>query len=114
MEVTDISTGHFVFPPLFEKEVSYERLKKAISDAGYEVSRAWVQVKGVFMKTEKQIKAGKTGQVFHLEKGERLAELTEKAGTQDIVTVFGEWRTRNGMESISIHKVIAIEKEAGK
>lgn len=102
MEVTDIRTGHFVFPPEPGVTVSLSRLRKAIADAGYEVEDAWLEVTGESLPGGR-LRVPGTGQVFEL-RGE--AEAPPRAGEEadDRVTVFGRWEETEEGQAIAVER----------
>ena len=92
MEVTDITTGRFVFKPRPDKPVSLEDLRKAVTKAGYEIEGTWIEVAGT-RTPDGRLRVPDTGQVFRLE-GE------EKAAAEGQVTVAGAWKAGDGEEEV--------------
>lgn len=84
MEVTDIESGRFVFRPRSDRPVSLADLRKAVTDAGYEIEGTWIEVAGS-LDAGGRLRVPETGQLFRLqgEKGEG-----PDAGQ---VTVQGRW-----------------------
>lgn len=103
MEVTNIATGHFVFSPLSGRQVSYSDLNKVITDAGYEIEEAWIEVTGKLV-TNRQLHVEETGQTFHLANVEDLSGLGEKVSSDLLVTVSGQWKVEQSIDAIVIQK----------
>lgn len=103
MEVTDIATGHFVFSPLSGRQVSYSDLNKAITDAGYEIEAASIEVIGKFVANGR-LHVEETDQTFHLVNEEELSRLREQVSSDLPVTVSGQWKTERGIDTIVIQK----------
>lgn len=102
MEVTDISTGHFVFTPLEGKMVAFEDLREAIEGAGYEIDRASIEVSGTVLEND-HLRVSGTGQLFRLEGDrEELEALRQKAGSDAEVTVAGGWRQEEEAQVITL------------
>jgi hypothetical protein len=101
MEVTDIENGHFVFRPKPSKPVSLADLQKAITKAGYQIEGTWIEVTGIL--TPNGLQVPETGQVFHLEGGERLRALREKAGAGKVLAA-GSWKLENQQETIMLEE----------
>lgn len=99
MEVTDIRTGHFIFPPLPEVPVSRSALERVITDAGYVVDDAALEVSGELLG-EDRVRAERSGQTFQLV-GPRLEELRDvRPGSP--VNVQGRWRERDGAQILEV------------
>lgn len=103
MEVTDIAPGHFVFSPLSGRQVSYSDLNKAITDAGYEIEAASIEVTGKFVANGR-LHVEETGQTFHLAEGEELSGLREQVSSDLLVTVSGQWKVGQSIDAIVIQK----------
>jgi hypothetical protein len=101
MEVTDIENGRFVFKPRPGRPVSLTDLRKAITKAGYEIEGTWIEVAGTL--TSDGLRVPETGQVFHLEGGERLRILREKADAGK-VTAAGSWKAADRQEAIVLEE----------
>lgn len=99
MEVTDISTGLFVFTPRPNKPVSYRELSNNIQGAGYEIEEARIEVKGRVSDSEGKtiLKVVGSGQGFELISPEALE--TESGKLQ---TVFGLWSEEDGRQIIHL------------
>ena len=100
MEVTDITTGRFVFRPLPDKPVSLSKLQKEIENSGYEIEGTRIEVTGA-LTSEGRLRVPDTGQVFRLE-GD--ADLRGKAAADGQVTVAGAWTTKDGEEVIRLEE----------
>ncbi len=107
MEVTDITSGRFVFSPRPGKPVSLADLRKAITKAGYEIEGTRIEVVGT-LTAEGQLRVPETGQVFHLEGTDRLRTLREQAGAGP-ATVAGAWKVVNQEEVILLEEPRAEE-----
>lgn len=103
MEVTDIRTGHFVFPPKEDVPASFGSLEEAITGAGYEIERAWIEVTGE-LTPDGRLRAGGSGQVFDLAGGETLDELRSGAEPGTRMTVFGEWLAGEGRDTLVVER----------
>lgn len=101
MEVTDITTGKFVFRPRPDKPVSLSRLRKEIENSGYEVEGTRIEVTGS-LTPEGKLRVPDTGQVFRLEGDAELGELRGKAAPDGQVTVTGAWTTKDGEEIVQL------------
>lgn len=101
MEVTDITTGRFVFRPRPDKAVSLSRLQKEIENSGYEIEGTRIEVTGA-LTPEGRLRVPSTGQVFRLEGDAELRELREKASPDGQVTVIGTWTTKDGEEVVRL------------
>lgn len=101
MEITDITTGRFVFHPRPDKPVSLARLRKEIENSGYEIEGTRIEVTGT-LTPEGRLRASGTGQVFRLEGEEDLRELKSKAAPDGQVTVIGAWTIENGEEIVRL------------
>lgn len=104
MEVTDIATGHFVFPPVTGKQVSYDALNESIQGAGYEIESAVITVAGTLLNG-RHLETPE-GQDFHLETDDdavrqKLAAL--QTGAE--VRVTGSWRTQEEAEVVMVSEV---------
>lgn len=100
MEVTDITTGKFVFRPRPDKPVSLSRLQKEIENSGYEIEGTRIEVTGA-LTPEGKLRVPDTGQVFRLE-GD--AELQGKASPDGQVTVTGAWTSKDGEEVVRLEE----------
>jgi hypothetical protein len=101
MEVTDITTGRFVFRPRPDKPVSLSRLRKEIENSGYEIEGTRIEVTGA-LTPEGRLRVPNTGQVFRLEGDAELRELRGKASPDGQVTVTGAWTTQDGEEVVRL------------
>jgi hypothetical protein len=102
MEVKDIKTGRFVFKPRPGKPVSLADLRKAITNAGYQIEGTWIEVSGT-LTPDGRLRVPETGQLFRLEGDERLRTLREKADAADTagrVTATGSWKVADQQETI--------------
>lgn len=108
MEVTDITTGRFVFRPRPDKPVSLSKLRKEIENSGYEVEGTRIEVTGV-LTPEGRLRVPGTGQVFRLEGDAELRELRSKASPDGQVTVTGAWTTKDGEEAVRLEEPLAGE-----
>lgn len=98
MEVTDIESGRFVFPPRADQPVGLEDLRKAVIKAGYEIEGTRIEVAGI-LTADGKLRVPETGQIFRLEGEERLRGLQgQSAGGQ--VTAAGVWKAQDGEEVI--------------
>jgi hypothetical protein len=98
MEVTDIESGRFVFPPRPDQPVSLEDLRKAVTKAGYEIEGTHIEVAGI-LTADGKLRVPDTGQVFRLEGEEKLRGLQGQAASEQI-TVAGIWKAQDGEEII--------------
>ena len=98
MEVTDIASGRFVFPPRPAKPVSLGDLRKAVTKAGYEIEGTWIEVTGT-LNADGRLRVPETGQVFRLEGKERVDRLREQASS-GLVTVAGAWEVVDREETV--------------
>jgi hypothetical protein len=108
MEVTDITSGRFVFRPRPGKPVSLIDLRKAITKAGYEIEGTRIAVSGA-LTADGKLRVPETGQMFRLEgEGEeRIRTLREQAGANGL-TVTGVWTV------VDREEVIQLEEPAAK
>ena len=97
MEVTDITTGRFVFRPRTDKPVSLSELRKAVTKAGYEIEGTRIEVAGS-LGADGRLRVPETGQVFLL-KGERAEKTAEGP-----VTVEGKWEVVDRQEVIVLDR----------
>ena len=104
MEVTDITTGRFVFRPRSDKPVSLADLRKAIAKAGYQIEGTRIEVSGS-LTPDGRLRVPESGQVFRLDGERRLGELRGKASPQGRVTAQGAWKTQDREE------IVALEEE---
>jgi hypothetical protein len=102
MEVTDITTGRFAFPPRAGKKVSLAALRAAINKAGYEIEGTRIEVIGT-LTADGRLRVPETGQVFRLEGKDRLRTLREQAG-DGRATAAGAWKMVNGEEVILLEE----------
>lgn len=98
MEVTDIASGRFVFRPRTDKPVSLADLRKAVTDAGYEIEGTWIEVTGS-LGADGRLRVPETGQVFLLKGEGQLPALREKSAGGP-VTVQGKWEAANREEVV--------------
>jgi hypothetical protein len=101
MEVTDITTGRFVFRPRPDKPVSLKDLQKAVTKAGYAIEGTWIKVAG--RRTPDGVQVPETGQVFHLEGLEGLEGKDgppKEEAEAGPVTAAGVWKVEGGREII--------------
>lgn len=97
MEVIDVTTGRFVFKPRPGKAVSLAALEKAITQAGYEIEKTRIEVRG--QRTDGgRLRIPETGQVFRLA-GEK--QPPPKA-SGDLVTVSGGWKAEGSEEVVQL------------
>lgn len=101
MEVTDITSGHFVFRPRAGKPVSLAGLRRAVTKAGYEIEGTRIEVSGL-LTPEGRLRDPDTGQVFQLEGEERLRELRSQAASDARTTLEGVWKSEDGKEIIAL------------
>lgn len=106
MQVTDIATGRFVFSPRANEPVVYGELEKAITGAGYEIEKSWIEVAGKLISSESQvhIEIPEAGQRFHLVQNAQLEGLRSKVGTDARVKVTGPWFERQGIQWVEVKK----------
>lgn len=99
MEITDISTGHFVFSPVAGKKVSFSALNEAIQGAGYEIEMAQIEVTGqVSVKDDILLLETSSGQRFQLRKNSESSVPERGAET----TLRGIWSEQDGQQIIEI------------
>lgn len=115
MEVTDIREGRFVFQPRPEVPVSLSGLRKAITDAGYEVERAWLEVTGELLPDGPggRLRVAGTGQTFLLE-GEGAARILAETAPGTRLTVFGAWRETPEGQALAAEEWAPGERIGGK
>lgn len=105
MEVTDISTGHFVFSPVSGQPVAYESLDEAITGAGYEIEKASIVVTGRLVIDEQVfIQVPDTQQVFELKRYGELERLLSDTEPNSKVTVTGSWFEEKDTQIIEIQR----------
>lgn len=105
MEVTDISSGHFVFSPVSGQPVAYGPLDETITGAGYEIEKASITVTGRLVVDEQiSIQVPDTRQVFKLKRNARLKRLRDDTEPNSKVTVTGSWLEENGSQIIEIQE----------
>ena len=104
MEVTDIESGRFVFPPLPAQPVSLEKLRKVVTDAGYEIEGTRIEVTGT-LTADGKLRVPETGQVFRLE-GEKIQGQAADAP----VSVAGVWKAQDQEEIIVVEAPRAQEE----
>ena len=109
MEVTDITTGRFVFRPRANKPVSLADLRKAITKAGYEIEGTRIEISGSLMP-DGRLRVPETGQVFRLEGERRLGELRSQASPESRVTTQGAWKTQDREEIVALEEPPTQEK----
>ena len=109
MEVTDITTGRFVFRPRTDKPVSLADLRKAIAKAGYEIEGTRIEVSGS-LTPEGRLRVPETGQVFRLDGERELGELRSKASPEGRVTAQGVWKNQEREEIVALEEPRAQEK----
>lgn len=90
MEVTDIETGHFVFPPVPAEPIRHDSLHEALQGAGYEMTEAWLAATGM-LRADGRLEALESGQPFVLADAPPLRRLREATATGDTVSVYGSW-----------------------
>lgn len=103
MQVTDIRTGHFVFPPVPGEPVRYERLRETLKGAGYEMTKGWLAATGT-LTPEAELRVFGSGQPFVLAGGPALDRLREATGTGDTVSVFGAWRPGTEADTVAVER----------
>ncbi|HSK75236.1 MAG TPA: hypothetical protein VLQ45_02165 [Thermoanaerobaculia bacterium] len=97
MEVIDVTTGRFVFKPRPGKTVSLAALEKAITQAGYEIEKTRIEVRG--QRTDgDRLRVPETGQVFRLA-GEKQLPAEASGG---LVTVAGGWRAEGDEQIVQL------------
>ena len=95
MEVIDVTTGRFVFKPRPGKAVSLAALEKAITQAGYEIEKTRIEVRG--QRTDGgRLRIPETGQVFRLV-GEKQSP---PQASGDLVIVAGGWKAEGGEQIV--------------
>lgn len=109
MEVTDITSGHFVFRPRKDKPVSLEALRKAITKAGYEIEGTRIEIVGS-LQDDGRLRAAGTSQLFRLEGEERLRQLRSHGVPGTPVTVEGAWKAKDREEIVSLEEPRTQEK----
>jgi len=109
MEVTDITTGRFVFRPRTDKPVSLADLRKAVTKAGYEIEGTRIEVSGS-LTPDGRLRVPETGQVFRLEGERRLGELRSQASAESRVTAQGVWKTQDREEIVALEEPRTEEK----
>lgn len=103
MEVTDIETGHFVFPPVPGEPVRRDSLYRALEGAGYEMTEAWLTVTGRVTK-EDRLEALESGQPFVLTDGPVLERLRGATAVGDTVTVHGVWTAGGEADTVAVER----------
>ncbi len=98
MEVTDISTGHFVFTPRPGKLVSLQKLSKTIEGAGYKIEKAFIEVTGRVstVKGKTVVKAEGSGQSFWLITDALVPD------SENTPTFSGAWSEEEGRQTIRL------------
>lgn len=109
MEVTDIERGRFVFPPRPDRPVRLEELDRALTEAGYEMERAWIEVHGE-LQADTLLRAGGTGQRFHVSWAQDVAP-PERFPVPAVV--YGEWRSAAGREAVRVERLEPAEEGGG-
>lgn len=112
MEVTDISTGHFVFTPVEGQRVSLQALEEAIENAGYEIEGTAIEVAGTV--TENRHLETPDGQLFHLtavDEDLKSRLLAIEPGTD--LAVQGAWQVREGAEVVVVQALDDDDAEDG-
>jgi hypothetical protein len=109
MEVTDITSGRFVFSPRPGKPVSLADLRKAITKAGYEIEGTRIEVVGA-LTDDGRLRVPETGQIFRLEGEEQVRKLREQAGAGR-ATVAGAWEVVNQEEAVLLEESRAEERQ---
>lgn len=103
MQVTDIRTGHFVFPPVPGEPVRHESLRKALQGAGYEMTDAWLAATGT-LAPDGRLEVLHTGQPFVLAGGPEANRLREAAAAGDTVSVFGVWKPGARADTVAVER----------
>ena len=103
MEVTDIETGHFVFPPVPGEPIRHADLGGALDGAGYEMTDAWLTVTGT-LAPDDGFRALASGQPFVLADGPPLERLRAAVEAGDTLTVHGAWTAGAGVDTVAIER----------
>lgn len=103
MEVTDIETGHFVFPPVPGEPTRHESLRKSLKGAGYEMTEAWLTATGK-LTADGRLEALESGQRFVLADGPPLERLREETTTGDTVSVYGDWTPGAEADTVAVRR----------
>lgn len=103
MEVTDIETGHFVFPPVPGEPLRRHQLYEALGDAGYEMTDAWLAATGELTMAG-ALRVLDTGQPFVLSNGAALERLRAATAPGDTVSVFGAWKAGAERDTLVVER----------
>ncbi len=90
MDVTDIETGHFVFPPVPGEPIRHDELFEALEGAGYEMAGAWLTATGR-LAAAGRLEVLESGQPLVLADGPAPRRLREATAMGDTVSVHGAW-----------------------
>lgn len=101
MEVTDIETGHFVFPPVPGEPIRYDDLYEALKGAGYEMTEAWLTATGR-LAPDGRLEALESAQPFALADGPALDRLRETAAAGDTVSLHAAWTPGAETDTLTI------------
>ncbi len=101
MEVTDIETGHFVFPPVPGEPIRHDSLHEALEGAGYEMTGSRIAVTGS-LAADGRLEALESGQPFVLTDGPELGRLREATSADDTVSVYGAWTAGAGADTVAV------------
>lgn len=101
MEVTDIETGRFVFPPVPGQPIRRDSLREALEGAGYEMTESWIAVTGR-LTADGRLEALESGQPFVLTDGPELGSLREATSADDTVSVYGAWTAGAGADTVAV------------
>lgn len=101
MEVTDIETGHFVFPPVPGEPIRRDSLYEALEGAGYEMTGSWIAVTGS-LTADGRLEALESGQPFVLTDGRELGGLRDAASAGDTVSVHGAWAAGAEADTVAV------------
>lgn len=103
MEVTDIETGHFVFPPVAGEPIRRDSLYSVLEGAGYEMTESWLAATGRLTK-EGRLEALESGQLFVLTGGSALERLRGSTAAGDTVSVYGVWTAGAAADTVAVER----------
>lgn len=101
MEVTDIETGHFVFPPVPGEPIRLDSLYAALDGAGYEMTDAWLAATGT-LAADGRLEVLESVQPFVLADGTKLERLREAVAASDTVSVYGVWTAGAATDTVRV------------
>lgn len=103
MEVTDVETGHFVFPPVPNESLRRDSLYWTLKRAGYEMTEAWLAATGRVTK-KGRLEALESGQPFVLTDGPALERLRRATAAGNTVSVHGVWTAGAGADTVAVER----------